>query len=200
MTETTDWNQWRGSWQTRGPSPEELTSTVLRFHHAKRRAEIIQVIEWAMVTLAAVFPLAAIRHAANLTEGVLGIGAVAIVVSVAAFRARNRRAERVALGTSAREFDVAVRSLRQAELRFVRFLWLVLGVEGVFAAVWWAGGIEAHHSALSPIALGMLWLPLVVVAVALGWSISLRAAAKRELAASAFRAGTAPETNPEGVA
>jgi hypothetical protein len=137
-----------------------------------------------------VFPLAAIRHAANAVEATLGIGAVVIVVGVAAFRGWNRHAEHTALGASVREFDDAARSLRRAELRFALFLWLVLGVECAFAAVWWYGGIEVHHGALTPIAIGMLWVPLAVVVLTLVWSIRLRATARRELDRLDARAGT----------
>ena len=98
-------------------------------------------------------------------------------------------------GTSAREFDEAARSLHHAELRFARFLWLVLGVEGVFATVWWYGGIEIHHGALTPIAVWMLWVPLAVVVVTLAWSVRLRAGAKRELAALTVRASAAREND-----
>jgi len=197
MTETTDWTRWRGSWQTRGPTPEELTTAVTRFHRAKRRAGILLAIEWAIVGLAVVFPVMAMRHAANAAEAALGIGAIVIVLGVAGFRARNRRAERHALGTSGREFEDAVRSLRQAELRFVRFLWLVLGVEGVFAAAWWYGGMKVHHSPLSAIAVGMLWLPLLIVAITLGWSIRLRNTATREISASSLQTRTPGDTDTE---
>jgi hypothetical protein len=187
MTETTEWGQWRGSWQTRAPTSEELDGAMTRFERAMRRYRVMRVAEWAIVVLAVVFPLLAIRHAADAVEATLGIGAAVIVLSVAVFRSWNRHAERVALGTSAREFDEAVRTVRYVELRFTRFLWLVLGVEGVFAAVWWYGGLEVHHGILTSIAVWMLWVPLAVVVVTLAWSVRLRARAKRELAALAVR-------------
>lgn len=182
MTETTDWNQWRGSWQTRGPTSEELTSAVARFRRAKRRAAGLRILEWTIVVLAVAFPVAAMRHAANVMEAALGIGAIAIVAGVAGFRAWNQRAERHALGTSAREFEEAARALHQAELRFVRFLWLVLSVESFFAAVWWYGGMEVHHDALAVLAIVMLWVPLLIVVATLTWSIRLWTEARRELA------------------
>ena len=195
MTETTDWDQWRGSWQTRAPTSQDLDSAMTQFERAMRRDAVMRGIEWAIVVSAVVFPLFAIRHAANAVEATLGIGAAVIVLGIAVFRGWNRYAERVALGTSAREFDEAARSLHHAELRFARFLWLVLGVEGVFAAVWWYGGIEIHHGALTPIAVWMLWVPLAVVVVTLAWSVRLRAGAKRELAALAVRSGAALEND-----
>jgi len=174
MTETTDWEQWRSSWQAQIPTRRELDEAIARFERAKRRDTTLRVIEWAVVALGVAFPVAAMGHAANLIEAVLGIGATAIVLGVAGFREWDRRAERTALGSSALDFDEAVRALRRLELRFVRFLWLVLAVEGVFAAVWWYGGINVHHDVLSPVAIGMLWLPLIVVAVTVVWSIRLR--------------------------
>ena len=191
MTETTDWEQWRSSWQRQTPTPRELDEAIARFERANRRDTTLRVIEWVVVALGVVFPVAAMGHAANVIEAVLGIGATAIVLGVAAFREWNRRAERTALGTSAQEFDDAVRALRRLELRFVRVLWLVLAVEGVFAAVWWYGGISVHHDVISPVAVGMLWLPLIVVAATLVWSIRLRASARRELDALA----TSPRTS-----
>jgi len=182
MTETTDWSEWRSAWRTRPASPDDLAEARARFSAATRRATIIHAIEWVMTALAIGFPLVAIRHAANLVEAGLGIGAVAIVAGVSAFRGWNRRAENNVLAASARAFDDAVRSLRRAELHFTRFLWLVLGVESVFAGVWWYGGIEVHHDPLTPIAIGMLWVPLLVAVVVLAWSIRLHARAKRELA------------------
>ena len=90
MTATTDWDQWRGSWQTRAPTSEDVDSAVSRFEHAMQRYAVMRVIEWAIVVLAVVFPLLAIRHAANAVEATLGIGAAAIVLGVAAFRGWNR--------------------------------------------------------------------------------------------------------------
>ena len=185
MTETTDWEQWRSSWQTQTPTRRELDAAVARFERAKRRETTLRVIAWTVVALGVAFPIAAMSHAANLVEAVLGIGAAAIVLSVAAFREWNRRAARAALGASVQEFDDAVRDLHRMELRFVHFLWLVLVVEGVFAAVWWYGGIAVHHDVLSLVAVGMLWLPLIVVAATVVWSIRLRATARRELDALA---------------
>ena len=183
MTETSDWEQWRSSWQTQTPTPRELDDAIARFERAKRRDSILHIIEWAVVALGAAFPVVAMFHAANFIEAVLGSGAATIVLGVAAFREWHRRGERTALGASVQEFDDAVRVLRRTELRFVRFLWLVLAVEGVFAGVWWYGGINVHHDVSSPLAVGMLWLPLLVVAVTLVWSIRLRADARRELEA-----------------
>jgi len=187
MTETTEWDQWRGSWQTREPTSDELKESMARFRRATRRDSTIRAIEWVITVLAIVFPLVAMRHAANVIEATLGIGALLIVTSVASFRAWNRRAERTALGSSAREFDDAVRALRRAELKFVRFIWLVLGVEGAFAGVWWYGGLAVHHSALSPVAVGMLWIPLLLVVMTLVWSARLKSDAMRELEALAHR-------------
>ena len=195
MTRTNEWDDWRGAWHTSGSTPRELDAAMTRFDQAKRRDSILRVVEWTVVALAVVFPLVAMRHAANVVEATLGIGAVAIVLMVASFRAWNRRAESAALGASARHFDDAVRSLRRAELRFVRFLWLVLGVEGAFASAWWYGGIEVHHDVLAPIAVTMLWLPLSVVALTLAWSMRLYADARRELAAPAGREGVADEAD-----
>jgi hypothetical protein len=190
MTDTTDWDLWRGSWQTQQPTSLDLDEAMARFEHARRRDSTIRVIEWVIVGLAVVFPIVAMRHAANLIEATLGIGAAIIVLGVAALRHWNRRAERTALGASARDFDHAVRSMRLAEFRFVRFLWLVLGLEGVFATVWWYGGIAAHHSVFAPIAFAMLWLPLTVVAATMIWSVRLRADALRELSALRLRETT----------
>ena len=195
MTESADWDRWRGSWQTQEPTSHELDDATARFHRATQREAVIRVIEWAIVVLAVVFPVVAIRHAANLLEATLGMGAAIIVLGVAAFRAWHGRAERAALGASTREFDDAVRSLRGAELRFVRYLWFVLGVEGVFAAVWWYGGLEVHHNPLGPIAIAMLWVPLLLVAMALAWSVRLRADALRELASLAGRETAVPTSD-----
>jgi len=195
MTETTDWAQWRGSWQAPTSESRDLDDAMARFHRAKRRESIVRVVEWAVVVLAVAFPLVAMRHAANPIEGALGIGAVLITVGVAAFRSWRRRSERRALAESTREFDDAVRALSRAELRFVRFLWLVLAVEGVFATVWWYGGLEVHHEMFSPIAVAMLWIPLAIVAVALGWSIRLRGHALRDLAGLSAREIAAREVD-----
>lgn len=187
MTELTDWDGWRGSWQTQEPTSQELHEALARFQRAKRRDSIIRVIEWGIIVLAVAFPIVAVRHAANFIEATLGIGTAVVVLGGSAFRAWNRRAERTALGASVREFDDALRSLCRAELRFVRFLWFVLAVEGVFATVWWYGGLAVHDLGFAPVAIAMLWLPLAIVVATLIWSLRLNAAARRELDALAVR-------------
>ena len=183
MIDPTDWDRWRGSWQQPELGSIELEEAMARFQRAKRREATVRVAEWTIVAVAIAFPIAAMRHAANALEATLGIGAVVVVLGIAIFRAWNRRAERAALGTSAREFDSAVRGLRLAELRFVRFLWLVLGLEGVFFAIWWYGGLAIHDGWTSLLAIGSLWLPLLGAALVLVWSLRLRADALRELTA-----------------
>src|SRR5262245_42010521 len=105
MTELTEWDGWRDSWQTHEPTSRELNEAIARFQRAKRRDSIVRVVEWVIIALAVAFPILALRHAANLVEATLGISTAVVVLGVSVFRRWNRRAERTALAASVREFD-----------------------------------------------------------------------------------------------
>jgi hypothetical protein len=143
---------------------------------------LVALAELVIVIIAAVGVLAALRHSANVLERILGVSVVVAVVAVWAVYALARRREQQVVDTSALEYVGVLRGLRQRQIRFVHFGWLVLTLELVFLLTWWAGGIDVHRAQLAaPIAIASLWIPLVAMVVFVAWTMRLRARASAEL-------------------
>jgi hypothetical protein len=143
---------------------------------------LVALAEVIIVVIAAVGVLAAMRHSANVFERVLGVSVVVAIVAVWAVYALARRREQQVVDTSALEYVAVLRSLRQRQIRFVHFGWLVLALELVFLLTWWAGGVGLHRAQLAaPIAIASLWIPVVTMVVFVAWTVRLRTRASAEL-------------------
>ena len=188
MTRPDDWERLREAWRPppdQAPSvPNEHDSATLiaRADRAGRTMTLVALTEVVIVILAAVGVFAAMRHSANVVERILGVSVVVAVASVWSVHALARRREQQVVDSSALEYVAVLRGLRQRQIRFVHFGWLVLTLELVFLITWWAGGIGVHRGQLAaPIAIASLWIPLVAMVVFVAWTVRLRARASAEL-------------------
>lgn len=178
---TTEWDEWRETWHGAPGDASDAEIQRKALDAVLRRQRTVVVAERASSVALVVIVVAALRHAAAPFELVLGIGVIAIVAASATFQEWRRVREQIALTTTASQYVAAVRALRRSQIRFARLLWSMLGVEIVFFAVWWYGGLGIHHSLMTPIALVTVWLPLVVFGVLARWALTLRRTAREDI-------------------
>jgi hypothetical protein len=178
---TTEWDEWRETWHgAAGDAPDAEIQRKALNAVLRRQRSVVMAQRVASVALLAIV-VAALRHAAAPFELALGMGVIAIVATSAAFQEWRRVREQAALTAAASHFVATVRAIRRSEIRFARLLWSMLGVEIVFFGVWWYGGLGLHHSLMTPIALGTVWLPLVTFGVLARWALTLGRAAREDL-------------------
>ena len=178
---TTEWDDLRETWHgAAGDAPDaEIQRKALDAILRRQRGVVLAERAASLALLAIV--VAALRHAASPFELALGIGVIAIVAASAAFQEWRRMREQIALTTASSQYVATVRAIRRSQIRFARLLWSMLGVELVFFAVWWYGGLGLHHSLMTPIALATVWLPLVTFGVLARWALKLRRTAREDL-------------------
>ena len=182
MTVPDDWQRWREAWQEGRAATPALDRPVERVRRGRRTHAVTGAAEIALVVVAVGGVAAALRHAADAVETALGLSvAVAVVVTWVLHVAARRREARGAVAVAS-EYVAVMRWLRRRQLRFVRFVWVVLALELVFLTWWWAGGIPVHRSELgAPIAVFSLWIPVVAIASFVAWTVRLHRQATREL-------------------
>jgi uncharacterized membrane protein YoaK (UPF0700 family) len=177
MTEQSeDWVHWQEAWRTTPPKGAEEQR---RAHRRYRGAEVAQVV----VVLAAIALLAvALRYAASPFELAFGVSVVAAIFGVWIAHRMTRTSEASALTRDSIGHLAALHALRDRELRIVRFVWLVLSLEGAYLTTWWIGGSAFHDKELdAPIAILVLGTPIVAMIALVAWAALVRRRAKAEL-------------------
>ena len=174
------WSELRSDWRAigHGPTADQARAQVRR---ANRRLAMART---SIVLVAIAGIAAALSHAANTLEALLGLGAgVALALAWVAAVIADRRTDAIIAETGER-YAAARASILQAQLRVVRFVWIVLGTLLVFLVPWWIGGFAAHGDGmLSAIGLYAFWLPAAGIVALLRWTIARARSAGREVAA-----------------
>ena len=186
MTQPNDWDTLRDAWRPapahRSPREDDASGLITRANRARRTMALVRAAEVLVVTVAVGGVAAALRHAANIVELILGLSVMLAIAGAGAFRVMARRRERDIAGTSALEYVTVLRALRQRQIHFVHFGWLVLALELVFFLTWWAGGVSVHRTQLgAPIAIASLWVPLATIVAFVAWTARLRTRASADL-------------------
>lgn len=183
-----EWDQWRELWLPEhgvGASPVDaahVNALAARAERARRSLALVGVTELLLVIIAIAGLGAALRHAANAAEAILGASVALTIVVAWVVHTSARRRERSSAGASAAEYLSVLQQLRQRQIRFTSFVRVVLALELVFFVSWWIGGISVHRAApAAPIAIVGFWLPLIAVVSLFAWTVRLRGVAFAEL-------------------
>jgi hypothetical protein len=169
-------------WRDEAPPLIGRIDGVEQVRRAHRRM-LIERLTGIAVPLAAIALIgAALYHASNVRERVLGALAAACVLVSWAIHMRWLRAQRHRLAAPSRQFVQATLRHRALERRIAVFLWAILAFELAFLIPWWAGGIRVHAAKpLTTIAVLTFWVPAGAI-VALGaWSMRLWRRASTDL-------------------
>ena len=187
MTRPDEWDSLRDAWRPGGePVPTlldaEVADLVARAGRARRSLALVAAAEVLVVVVAVVGIGAALRHSASVGETIVGFSMIIAIATAWVDTTAAQRKERERAHSSAIEYLAVLRGLRQRQIRFVYFAWLVLGLALVFLTVWWASGFAVHRGELgAPIAIASLWVPLTVMVGFVAWTVRVRKVASTEL-------------------
>ena len=180
MTQPDDWERWRATWAQ--PPIGDLEAVAHRATRARRRMRVLIVVELLIVAAAVGVIAAAVRHAANPFEVALALVAAAISVWALAREVATRRAEVRLLGTALTDYPTMLMALRRREIAMSRFTVLVVGALLLFLVLWWSGGWAYHRGQfLTPLSIGLFWVPLAGSIGLLVWSFRVGRLARQQL-------------------
>jgi hypothetical protein len=171
------WSELRTAWHKGTPRSARADDTARRVVGVERSRRRAALVRGAVALLAVSGLVAAVVHAANVLELVLAItvGSTIAATWLVSARAEARRRDMLAL--PAASYLAARRAALEAELRGLRFVWVVLALELVFFVPWWIGGLFAHAGAL----LGALTLSAVFVPAALAVALAIATARRQRV-------------------
>lgn len=170
------------SWRESAPGRVDRGQLVRRAALVRRRAAAQTILEIAVPIGALVLVLAAMHHAANPVERVLGWVVALAAIAASAVYFGVRRAERAAVRKSAPEYLSMVLRGRRRERQLSVFVLLMLAIECSFLVPWWLGGISQHASRLaSPIVVWTFWLPAALIVAIAAWAVGLYVRANQDL-------------------
>jgi len=173
MSGREDWDAWRSEWgavtaeQDAGPAALRA-----RLERERRRVRSTAAAEAALVVAAVVGILGTLLHTADRRD-VVRVTLVLILIAGASLVEVWRRRHAAASPTQPTESYVhETRQLCLRQRRAVRFLWVLLAITAAFVVPWWIEGFIVHRGDVgSALALFALWLPAVILAGVLAWTL-----------------------------
>lgn len=196
MTDAEDsWSELRSAWKS-GTPDDGVRVARAAVSRAMRRSLVART---GLVVFAVAITGGALVHAANPLEAALGlITGVAIAAAWWVSATTDRRTQAV-LAEPAEDYRELRAEILRAQIRFFRFVWLVLALQLVFLVPWWIGGISAHRGEglFGSLMLVAFWLPLAGMVMLFGWTVRRSQLAARELSTGgAFRKERASSDRP----
>ena len=173
------WNELASIWQSSADAIED--ALIVRTRGARQAARRIDGAAAALTVVGIAGVLAAMSHAADAVERILGSLAIAGLVTAWVAHVRGVRAARRAASEPSDDFVRERAETRRRQIRFARFTWVVVLCALVFLAPWWIGGVRAHGVAPAGLMLAGFWIPVAVIVGCVVWTIRLARGARAEL-------------------
>jgi hypothetical protein len=182
MTGSDDWRRWSETWQEAGRMDSAMPQVLERIRRARRMLALTAALETVLVLVAVGGLGAALWHATDAADAILGACVAAAIIGAWIYHILARRREAESTTGTATEYVAIMRRFYRRQLAFVRFVWVVLALEGVFLARWWSGGLTAHRGDLvEPLAIVSLWCPLAAMMGLTVWTIRVHQSARSTL-------------------
>jgi hypothetical protein len=179
-----DWEQWQAEWQRVGNADAAARGAARQIAKARRQLFVARVIEGAVAGAAILVTAAALRHAGNPFEAVLGLVVGIGIGALWIQRIRLREREDAAVAASSPEHLTMLASVRVWQVRLAHFIWIVLALELAFLTPWWVIGSRVHHRSFTdPGSWETVWLPIAGMVALFVWSVRLRRRARADLRA-----------------
>jgi hypothetical protein len=181
-TSSGDWERWQQEWRRTGSGVAAPADARRYIARARRERLVARLIEGAVAGAALLVTAAALWHAANPFEALLGLVVGLAIGALWVQRALIREREDSAVAASSPEHLALLRGVRRQDIRLAQFIWLVLPLELAFLIPWWVIGTRVHHRSLTDVGSWQtVWLPLLGMLALFVWSVRLWRRARAEI-------------------
>jgi hypothetical protein len=181
MTVRGEWLEWEELWRADRTSSAGLEAMIERTRRARRDLWLVRRFSTVLAVFALAVVGAALRHAGNPFEVVLGLVVSFGIVVVWLMDVVNERRASDTVEAPTAEYIAVRRALCVGQKRLARLGWIVTMLDLVFLIPWWIGGIPVHGAGLHPAQVLTMWMPLALMSGFMWWTIRLRRRARAEL-------------------
>lgn len=184
-----DWDRWSDQWRGAHVADAEPATLIARTARARRAMLGLRVLSIGITVVALLIVAAALYHAANILELILGLCVGAGISGAWMIDRVNQRNAHEHADAPPIEYLTTRRALCTRRIRFAHLVWVLAALDLVFLLPWWIGGIKFHGFGFGPMHLMSVWGPLALIVgmVVVGARIRSAAAAELESLASIDR-------------
>ena len=180
MTQPHDsWDSLRSAWHS-GAGDASLRVARATVAAAMRRSLVART---ALVMLTTGMIAGALLHAADPVESALGLMTGAAAAAAWWSSSVTGRRTHAALAAAGDDYRALRAGILRAQIRYCRFVQLLLALQLVFFVPWWIGGFAVHRAEwpFGAVMLLAFWIPLAGMVALFSWARRQLRTARREL-------------------